>query len=103
MKSGLEKSKNRQSKLIRTQRTEKFDSEPRKFVKKDKKKALSVISAVDKFKNNPHHPSLHLEKLKGSDFWTIRIDKGNRIFFICQSEKSVLFCNVGPHDKYRKY
>lgn len=103
MKSGLEKSRNKQNKLIRTQRTEKFDSELRKFVKKDKKRVRSVIAAVDKFKNNPHHPSLRLEKLKGSDFWTIRIDKGSRIFFVWLNEDVALFCDIGPHDKYRKY
>lgn len=53
--------------------------------------------------NNPNHPSLNLEKLKGSDYWTIRIDKGNRIFFKWIDKTEALFIDIGKHDKYRKY
>ena len=32
--------------------------------------------ALRKFIENPRHPSLHFEKLKGSDYRTIRVDQG---------------------------
>ncbi len=47
----------------------------KKFVKNNKDNAESVKKATSLFKSNPNHPSLNLEKLKGSHYWTIRIDK----------------------------
>ena len=62
-----------------------------------------TIKAISLFVKNPKHPSLNLEKLKGSQFWTIRIDKGNRIFFIWKDKETALFIDIGKHDKYRRY
>ncbi len=62
-----------------------------------------TIKAVSLFVKNPKHPSLNLEKLKGSSFWTIRIDRGNRIFFSWINKTTALFIDIGKHDKYRKY
>ena len=62
-----------------------------------------TIKAVSLFVKNPKHPSLNLEKLKGSTVWTIRIDKGNRIFCKWIDESTAIFIDIGEHDKYRKY
>ncbi len=75
----------------------------RKFVKGNKRNATNAKKAIKIFEKNPHYPSLNLEKLKGSSIWTIRIDKGNRIFFSWINESTALFIDIGKHDKYRRY
>lgn len=52
------------------------------------------------FYNNPHHPSLHTEKLepKNKEVWSFRIDKRYRIIFRFIGGNKVLFLTVGPHD-----
>lgn len=62
-----------------------------------------TIKTITLFVKNPKHPSLKLEKLKGSSSWTIRIDKGNRIFLTWIDKTTALFIDIGSHDKYRKY
>ena len=73
------------------------------FVKNNKRNAQNIKKALTLFKENQRHPSLSLEKLKGSRIWTIRIDKGNRIFFSWINKTTVLFLDIGKHDKYRRY
>lgn len=52
------------------------------------------------FRQNPHYPSLHTEKLepKGKQVWSFRIDKSFRIVFEFLTGNKVLFKTVGPHD-----
>lgn len=75
----------------------------RKFLKNNSKLADKAIKAISRFSKNPQHPSLNLEKLRGTKVWTIRIDQGNRIFFYWIEESKALFIDIGKHDKYRKY
>lgn len=54
--------------------------------------------------SNPAYPSLNIEKLKNAqDIYTIRLNKGDRIFFLWKEENTALFIDIGKHDKYRKY
>ena len=73
------------------------------FVKNNKRNAENIKKALKLLKENQHHPSLNLEKLKGSHIWTIRIDRGNRIFFSWINKTTALFLDIGKHDKYRRY
>lgn len=73
------------------------------FVKNNKRNAENIKKALKLLRENPHHPSLNLEKLKGSHIWTIRIDRGNRIFFSWTDKTTALFLDIGKHDKYRGY
>lgn len=75
----------------------------KKFLKNNSKLIKSTIKAISLFVTNPEHTSLNLEKLKGTKIWTIRIDKGNRIFFYWIADSTALFIDIGKHDKYRKY
>ncbi len=75
----------------------------KKFLKNNSKLLDKTIKAIFLFVKNPKHPSLNLEKLKGTKIWTIRIDTGNRIFFYWIDESTALFIDIGKHDKYRKY
>ena len=81
----------------------KYLSERKKFLKNNPILLKKTKKAVRIFIQNPNHPGLNLEKLKGSEFWTIRIDKGNRIFFVWIDKEAALFIDIGEHDKYRKY
>ncbi len=89
--------------MITLLKTSKYQRARDKFVKNDLKRGNLLIKILDKFTNNPNHPSLNLEKLKRSNLWTIRIDKGNRVFFYWIDESIALFLDIGKHDKYRKY
>lgn len=75
----------------------------KKFLKNNSKLLDTTIKAISLFVENPWYLSLHLEKLHGSKIWTIRIDKGNRIFFYWIDRSRALFIDIGKHDKYRKY
>lgn len=84
-------------------KTSRYQRERNKFIKNNIRRADALIKTLNKFAHNPIHPSLHLEKLGGTKLWTIRIDRGNRIFFTWINEKKTLLIDVGKHDKYRKY
>lgn len=74
-----------------------------RFVKNNPIHVQNIKKALNLFQKNPKYPGLNLEKLKGSQYWTIRIDKGNRIFFTWIDKTTVLFIDIGKHDKYKKY
>ncbi len=89
--------------MISIRKTSEYNRERDKFVRNNTKRGNALIKALDKFSYNPAHPSLNLEKLKGSRVWTIRIDKGNRIFLFWVDKSTALLIDIGKHDKYRKY
>lgn len=89
--------------MIRIEYSSKYISLRGKFVKSNLDLLNKTIKAISLFTKNPKRPSLNIEKLKGSRIWTIRIDKGNRIFFSWIDESTALFIDIGKHDKYRKY
>lgn len=89
--------------MIRVLKTARYERERNKFLKNNTKRTNALIGALDKFVDNPNHPSLNLEKLSGTKVWTIRIDKGNRIFFSWIDKKTALLIDIGKHDKYRRY
>lgn len=84
-------------------KTSRYERERNKFVKKNAKRANALIKTLHYFAYNPTHPSLNLEKLGGSEIWTIRIDKSNRIFLSWIDKKTAILIDIGKHDKYRKY
>jgi len=80
----------------------KFNSVYCKFTKNNKRRVKSIDKVLEIFAANPKHPSLKLEKLSGREIWTIRIDKGNRLFFVWSKNGDVaIFFFVGPHDSYK--
>lgn len=89
--------------MIKVDVTAKFRREHRKFISNNQSNKQSVASTLKIFRENPQHPGLHLEKLSGSTVWTIRVDKGSRIFFYWTDKSTALLLDIGPHDKYRLY
>lgn len=80
-----------------------FSKNISKFAKNNPKRLTAVKKALRLFQKDPHHPSLHSEKLSGSAYWTIRVDHGNRLFFSwLDQENTAIFFFVGPHDAYKK-
>lgn len=75
----------------------------KKFVKNDFVRAKSLNKTVNLFSNNHSHPSLNLEKLFGTEIYTIRLSRGNRIFFTWKNKSTAILIDIGPHDKYRRY
>ena len=66
----------------------------------------SAFRAVEKLIQNPRHPSLNLEKLRGTaDFWSIRVNQGFRILLSSGRDEDGDFYrleDVGSHDIYRR-
>jgi plasmid maintenance system killer protein len=89
--------------MIKTEYSSRYLSERKKFLKNNVIALQKTIKAIEIFVQNPNHPSLHLEKLQGTNIWTIRIDQSNRIFFNWINEEKVLFIDIGKHDKYSRY
>ena len=89
--------------MISIQKTPKYDRARDKFVKNNPIRGNSLLKVLQIFTDNPSHPSLHLEKLSGLEVWTIRIDRGNRIFFQWLDESTAIFIDIDKHDKYRNY
>ncbi len=89
--------------MVQLQYSSRYLSSRAKFLKNNPNLFNKTTKAIFLFVDNPKHPSLNLEKLKGSYYWTIRIDKGSRIFFIWINKTTALFIDIGKHDKYRKY
>lgn len=89
--------------MIKIQYSSRYLSSRKKFLSNNVDLLNKTIKAISLFVKNPRHPGLNLEKLKGSHIWTIRIDKGNRIFFFWTNKTTALFLDIGKHDKYRKY
>ncbi|OGH24093.1 MAG: hypothetical protein A3B47_04460 [Candidatus Levybacteria bacterium RIFCSPLOWO2_01_FULL_39_24] len=75
----------------------------KKFLNNNFELFTKTVKAITLFVKNPNHPSLNLEKLKGNSIWTIRINRGNRIFFSWIDKGTALFLDIGKHDKYRRY
>lgn len=89
--------------MIKIQYSSKYLSSRKKFLSNNLDLLSKTIKAISLFVKNPRHPSLNLEKLKGSHIWTIRIDRGSRIFLFWVDAKTALFIDIGQHDKYRRY
>jgi mRNA-degrading endonuclease RelE of RelBE toxin-antitoxin system len=89
--------------MVNLKYSNKYLSSRKKFLKNNPNLLNKTIKAISLFVSNPKHPGLNLEKLKGSKYWTIRIDKANRIFFYWIDENTALFIDIGKHDKYRQF
>ena len=83
--------------------SKRYLSSRKKFLKNNLRRLKDLGNALRLFSMNPTHPSLYIEKLKGSKIWTIRIDESNRLFFVWFDENTALLIDIGKHDKYRKY
>lgn len=82
--------------------TSQYERSFRKLVKQNNQLRQEVKETLKRFAENPNHPSLHLEKLSGNDIWTIRIDRGNRLFFVwSETGDTAIFFLAGPHNLYR--
>ncbi len=79
-----------------------FETTYHKFTKRNPKRVRAIDRVLEIFASNPQHPSLQLEKLVSGEIWTIRVDRGNRLFFIWADGKdTAIFFLVGAHDLYR--
>ncbi|MEO9213633.1 MAG: hypothetical protein ABI242_10870 [Caulobacteraceae bacterium] len=63
-----------------------------------------VRQAVGRFAADVHHPGLDFEKLKGSEFCTIRVTRGDRIVLRQSGPDAFELVDVGEHDTmHRRY
>lgn len=74
------------------------------FKRLDARLQQRAAKSITQFSENPRHGHLHFEKLKGSDYLTIRVDSNFRIV-LREAEKGVYdLVDVGSHtDVYQAY
>ena len=87
--------------MIKLKPTTHFERSRKKYVKKNVLRAEKILSTLQVFRKNPLHPSLNLEKLRNSDVWSMRLGRGDRLFFTWIGKETVLLLDIGTHDKYR--
>lgn len=78
----------------------KFDKRWPALPRETKVKARKALAL---FEQNPFHPSLRLHDLSGKlqDFWSISIDRKNRIILEVQKDTAILH-SIGSHAIYGK-
>lgn len=89
--------------MIKIIRSPHLNRNLKKYVKKNTDRAEAVLSALNTFRHNPNNPGLNTEKLVNSEIWSMRINRGDRIFLVWIDKKTVLLVDIGPHDKYKNY
>ena len=64
---------------------------------------IKARKALALFEQNPFHPSLRLHDLSGrlKNFWSISIDRKNRIIFEVRKDTAILH-SIGSHAIYEK-
>jgi mRNA-degrading endonuclease RelE of RelBE toxin-antitoxin system len=65
----------------------------------------AAFRAVRNLLEDPSRPSLNLEKLRGTEYWSIRVNLGYRILLRSESDLDgdvFRLADVGPHDIYRR-
>ncbi len=81
-----------------------FISERKKYLKNNRQRFENYKKAVTLFVSTPTHPGLNIEKLHNAKgIFTIRLNKGDRIFLVWKDESIAIFIDIGKHDKYRRY
>lgn len=65
----------------------------------------ATFRAVRNLLEDPSRPSLNLEKLRGTEYWSIRVNLGYRILLRPEPDLEgdvFRLMDVGPHDIYRR-
>jgi mRNA-degrading endonuclease RelE of RelBE toxin-antitoxin system len=65
----------------------------------------AAFRAVQNLLEDPARPSLNLEKLRGTEYWSIRVNLGYRILLRAESDlegDAFRLMDIGPHDVYRR-
>ena len=65
----------------------------------------ATFRAVQNLLEDPSRRSLNLEKLRGTDYWSIRVNLGYRVLLRAEPDPEgevFRLMDVGPHDVYRR-
>ena len=89
--------------MITIKFSKRYLTREKKFTKYNTARIEEIEHTLKLFLDNPVHPSLNLEKLTKSGVWSIRLSRGDRIFFIWLGQNTVLLVDIGKQDKYRNY
>jgi mRNA-degrading endonuclease RelE of RelBE toxin-antitoxin system len=79
---------------VQLQKTPRFERAFRKLTPEIQE---AVSGALRQFMANPRHPSLHFEKLKGSTYRTIRVDRGRWRIVLRGSKSAFDLVDVDRH------
>ncbi|KQX34827.1 hypothetical protein ASD04_15675 [Devosia sp. Root436] len=87
--------------MVALHRTRRFDKRVAALGSEERTRALKSLK---QFLADPRHPSLHFEKLSGSDYRTIRVDMNFRIVMLQNFDGSFDLIDVDSHSTiYNKY
>ncbi len=81
--------------------SERFKKQHKNIAYDMKKKAAR---SIELFLQNPLHPSLRLHKLSGelSGYWSISLDRKNRIILQPLEDNTYLLISIGTHAIYER-
>lgn len=80
--------------------TNRFRKDIKKLSADGKKK---VSKAFDLLENDSDHPSLHVEKLTGTDnIWSLRLSIQLRMTFSKRNSETIILRRIGTHQIYQK-
>ena len=81
---------------MRIARTERFKAAYRELTPSNRQQARKAIRLLGE---NPRHPSLRVEKIKGTEgIWEARVSRSIRMTFEVHGDLIILR-NIGKHDK----
>ena len=72
-------------------------------IRRDEALGRRVRTALERFEADIHHPGLNFEKLRGSDFHSLRVTRGVRVILSQDGPDAFVLVDVGGHDIYRRY
>lgn len=88
--------------MITFYKTSKYQRERDKYLRHNLPRVSQVYKTLKTFQDNPKSGGLNIEKLS-EKVYSMRLNKGDRIFFSWIDNTTVLLLDIGKHDKYRKY
>ena len=62
-----------------------------------------ILNALTQFEADPRRVGLNFERLKGTDFFSIRVTQGDRVILRQIDADTFELVDVGSHDIYRRY
>ncbi|MCR4313808.1 MAG: type II toxin-antitoxin system mRNA interferase toxin, RelE/StbE family [Candidatus Uhrbacteria bacterium] len=62
-------------------------------------------TSIEKFQQEPFHPSLRTHKLSGglANHYSFYLRDGYRVLFTFMQENVILLVNIGSHDEYKRW
>ncbi len=84
--------------------SDRFNKAVRKIAERDESMFRLVQKTLKIFAADVHHPGLNFEKIKGTSYCSIRVNRGDRIVLKASGPDTYEIVDFGDHDSmYQRY